>query len=92
MQSQLPHGRHNPPYAAWSIVPDKNPGREEESAKQTSRLNNAYEILMNPVERRDFEERFFGASRPSSNTPSGLLPRALSIRVYAIQITLSSYR
>lgn len=42
--------------------PDKNPGKEEETAKQTSRLNNAYEILMNPTERRDFEERFFGAA------------------------------
>ncbi len=50
------------PCCAPRASEDKNPGKEEETAKQTSRLNNAYEILMNPTERRDFEERFFGAA------------------------------
>jgi len=45
--------------------PDKNPGKEEASATMTARLNNAYEILMNSVQRRDFEERFFGAATPA---------------------------
>jgi curved DNA-binding protein CbpA len=49
--------------------PDKNPGKEAEAGKQTSRLNNAYEILMNSVERRDFDERFFGASQRVSPPP-----------------------
>ena len=61
-----------------TYCPDKNPGKEEESAKQTSRLNNAYEILMNAVERRDFEERFFGSSQQPS-APGGVISHCIHI-------------
>ena len=43
--------------------PDKNPGKEDEAARVTAQLNNAYEILMNAFQRREFDERFFGVSQ-----------------------------